>query len=370
MAAPAEHQFPVPEAALEPEPPKAAHRVGWGFISLYTLAYMSTSLLFLAPLLVTLALKVDSLVGIGRAPGSLALVAGTGALLAMVANPFFGKLSDRTASPLGMRRAMDDHRAGGRLPRHPHCRLGTQHPGRPRRMVSRAVVLQRAARGHGGGDAGSGAVRSARPGLRCPGGLHARRGGVRHLRGQAVHRPPARHVPGPVRGRGAIHRPFRGQPERPPARQGREAVPGRSASSPAPSTSTRGRTRTSPGLSPAASCSSWPTRSWSPTRPYYLLDKIGTARADVPQQIFLGTLAQSAVIVAASLIGGKVSDWTGRRKIFVADRVDRVRPGVVRDRRRQRLRRFPGRHGHQRTRLRRICGRRPRARGGRAARQA
>ena len=50
---------------------------------------------------------------------------------------------------------------------------------------------------------------------------------------------------------------------------------------------------------------------------YYLLDKIGTAKADVPQQIFLGTLAQSAVIVAASLIGGKASDRTGRRKIFV-----------------------------------------------------
>ena len=79
-------------------------RVGWGFISLYTLAYMSTSLLFLAPLLVTLALKVNSLVGIKQAPSSLALVAAIGALLAMVANPFFGKMSDRTASPLGMRR--------------------------------------------------------------------------------------------------------------------------------------------------------------------------------------------------------------------------------------------------------------------------
>ena len=50
---------------------------------------------------------------------------------------------------------------------------------------------------------------------------------------------------------------------------------------------------------------------------YYLLDKIGTAKADVPQQIFLGTLIQSAVIVAASLLGGKLSDRTGRRKIFV-----------------------------------------------------
>jgi MFS family permease len=49
---------------------------------------------------------------------------------------------------------------------------------------------------------------------------------------------------------------------------------------------------------------------------YYLLDKIGSAEADVPRQIFLGTLAQS-VVVAASLAGGKLSDRTGRRKIFV-----------------------------------------------------
>jgi len=88
------------EATLEPKP----RPVGWGFISLYTLAYMSTSLLFLAPVLVTLALKVSSLVGIERAPGRLALVAGVGALVAMVGNPFFGRLSDRTASRLGMRR--------------------------------------------------------------------------------------------------------------------------------------------------------------------------------------------------------------------------------------------------------------------------
>ena len=83
---------------------RAAHRVGWGFISLYTVAYMSTALLFLAPLLVTLALKVESLVGLSRAPASLALVAGVGALVAMVGNPFFGRMSDRTASKLGMRR--------------------------------------------------------------------------------------------------------------------------------------------------------------------------------------------------------------------------------------------------------------------------
>jgi MFS family permease len=50
---------------------------------------------------------------------------------------------------------------------------------------------------------------------------------------------------------------------------------------------------------------------------YYLINKIGSAESDVPQQIFLGTLVQSTVIVAASLIGGKLSDLAGRRKIFV-----------------------------------------------------
>src|ERR1700674_2079919 len=94
---------PIAAATFERDSP-APEPVGWGFISLYTLAYMSTSLLFLAPLLVTLALKVNSLVGIERARDSLALVAGIGALVAMVGKPFFCRMSDRTASRLGMRR--------------------------------------------------------------------------------------------------------------------------------------------------------------------------------------------------------------------------------------------------------------------------
>ena len=38
-------------------------RVGWGFIARYVLAFASTSLVLIAPLLVTLALKVERLVG-------------------------------------------------------------------------------------------------------------------------------------------------------------------------------------------------------------------------------------------------------------------------------------------------------------------
>src|SRR5450755_3346087 len=96
------YQAAAEEAAERASP--VAHRVGWGFISLYTLAYMSTCLVFLAPALVTLALKVNSLVGIDQAPNSLALVTGIGALVAMFGNPLFGRMSDRTSSPRGMRR--------------------------------------------------------------------------------------------------------------------------------------------------------------------------------------------------------------------------------------------------------------------------
>src|ERR1700730_8401259 len=94
---------PDAEAALELES-AATRRVGWSFLALYTLAFTSTNLLFLAPLLVTLALKVNALVGISQAPQSLALVASVGALLSMVGNPFFGRMSDRTSLQLGMRR--------------------------------------------------------------------------------------------------------------------------------------------------------------------------------------------------------------------------------------------------------------------------
>jgi MFS family permease len=78
--------------------------VGRAFVARYLLAYLSTTLLLLAPLLVTLALKVGSLVGSEQAPRSLALVTGVGALVAMVGNPLFGRLSDRTSSRRGMRR--------------------------------------------------------------------------------------------------------------------------------------------------------------------------------------------------------------------------------------------------------------------------
>lgn len=51
---------------------------------------------------------------------------------------------------------------------------------------------------------------------------------------------------------------------------------------------------------------------------YYLLEELNSAEHDVPHQLFLATLAMSGVVVAASVVGGWLSDRTGRRKVFVA----------------------------------------------------
>jgi Na+/melibiose symporter-like transporter len=55
----------------------------------------------------------------------LALVAGIGALLVMFGNPFFGRMSDRTSSQLGIRRPWRVIGLVGGFPWHPHCRVGT-----------------------------------------------------------------------------------------------------------------------------------------------------------------------------------------------------------------------------------------------------
>jgi len=100
MEAPDPDSAPPGVALASPDP----QRVGGRFIALYALSYAGGSLLFLGPLLVSLALKVNDLVGIDDAPKNLALVTGVGSLLAIVSNPLFGRLSDRTTSRLGMRR--------------------------------------------------------------------------------------------------------------------------------------------------------------------------------------------------------------------------------------------------------------------------
>ena len=303
------------DTAVERESP-AAHRVGWGFISLYTLAFISTSLLFLAPLLVTLALKVNSLVGIERAPDSLALVAGTGALLAMFGNPFFGKMSDRTSSQLGMRRPwMVIGLLGGSL----GILIVALAP-------SIAVVLV----GWCIAQLFFNALLAAEVAVLPDQVPAAQRGLLAGVLGVCV---PIASVIGTF-----VVKLFTGNQlamflapcaiggffillfavtlkDRRLAREDKPAWSLREFAS-----TFYVNPRKSPDFAWAFASRFMFVLAYAflvTYQAYYLLDKIGSAKADVPQQIFLGTLVQSAVIVAASLVGGKVSDRTGRRKVFV-----------------------------------------------------
>jgi MFS family permease len=303
------------EAALEPESP-AAHRVGWGFISLYTLAYISTSLVFIAPLLVTLALKVNSLVGIERAPDSLALVAGIGALLAMFGNPFFGKMSDRTSSRLGMRR--------------PWMVIGLVGGSVGILVVALAPSIAVVLVGWCLAQLFFNALLAAMVAVMPDQVPAAQRGLVAGVLGVCT---PIASVSGTF-----VVKLFTGNQLAmflaPCAISGFFILlfavtlkDRRLAKADKPRWSLREFASTF-YVNPRKN----PDFAWAfvsrfmfvlayaflvTYQAYYLLEKIGSAKAEVPQQIFLGTLVQSVVVVAASLIGGRLSDRTGRRKIFV-----------------------------------------------------
>ena len=84
-------------------PAEPTERVGLGFLIVLALAYMGIFLGLLTPIIITMALKLTTF-GKDSLSGNLSLVLGVGALFALVGNPLFGKLSDRTTSRLGRRR--------------------------------------------------------------------------------------------------------------------------------------------------------------------------------------------------------------------------------------------------------------------------
>lgn len=81
----------------------ASPRVGAGFVTRYGLAFFGLWMALLTPPVVTLALRVAELAPADKET-QLAWLTGIGALVAMVANPIAGHLSDRTSSRWGMRR--------------------------------------------------------------------------------------------------------------------------------------------------------------------------------------------------------------------------------------------------------------------------
>ena len=83
--------------------PAPLRPVSGRFIGLYALGYTGAWLALLTPALVSIALRLRAL-SATSAPRDLALVLSIGAIFAIVGNPVFGHLSDRTRSRFGRRR--------------------------------------------------------------------------------------------------------------------------------------------------------------------------------------------------------------------------------------------------------------------------
>jgi MFS family permease len=291
-------------------------RVGWGFIALLSLSFIGTNLVFLAPLLVTLPLKVNALVGIDRAPTSLAFVAGIGAALAIFANPFFGRLSDRTTSRFGMRRPwMLGGLAGGSF----GILVIALAPSIPAVLVGWCLA-----------QVCFNALLAAQVAVIADQVPTAQHGVVSGLVGICL----------PIASVGAtfLVKLFTGNELAmllvPCAIGGSFIVlfamtldDRRLARADRPAWSFRefaGTFYVDPRNSPDFA---WAFVSrflfvlayafLVTYLAYYLLERIGSAASEVPEQIFLGTLVQSVALIGASVIGGRLSDRMGRRKVFV-----------------------------------------------------
>ncbi len=84
-------------------PARGGAPVRAGFVAIYALAYASLWLALLTPATVTLALRVQQIAP-ADAARSISPILFAGALVALISNPIFGALSDRTRSPVGRRR--------------------------------------------------------------------------------------------------------------------------------------------------------------------------------------------------------------------------------------------------------------------------
>lgn len=88
------------QSAPTPTPTARTSRI---LLAAYAFAYLGIWMATLTPLLVSLPMRIRQ-IDPRNYFNDLSLILSLGALLAMIANPFFGKLSDRTTSRFGMRR--------------------------------------------------------------------------------------------------------------------------------------------------------------------------------------------------------------------------------------------------------------------------
>ena len=92
----------APQAPSSPE--ISLQRASRAYVIGMPIASAGLWMAVLAPAIVVLAIKISEITTPDTRAGALSLVAGVGAVVALLANPFFGRLSDRTTSRFGMRK--------------------------------------------------------------------------------------------------------------------------------------------------------------------------------------------------------------------------------------------------------------------------
>lgn len=301
---------PARSAAVDHKP-----RVGWGFITLHAMAYTGTWLALLTPVLVTIALKVRHL-DPSAAASSLSLVLGFGAFFALIGNPLFGRLSDRTTSRFGMRRPW---LVGGIV-----CGAGALLMIATAQSV--AVVLIGWCLAQLAFNAVLAAAIAVLPDQVPP----QQRGTVAGVMGICL---PLGQVCGTFLVQWVSHSMLLMFVL--PAVIGIAAV--------LPFALVLRDRRLQPGTVPPLQITGaaeifWvnprrhPDFAWAwlsrlllvlgtaflnTYQPFYLIDELGLGEHDIPTVIFQGILVQTLAVVAVSIVGGRLSDALGRRKIFV-----------------------------------------------------
>jgi MFS family permease len=318
-AAPANPQPPAVPAdpATPPDLAGRPRAVGPGFVTRYALAYLGTSLLLIAPVSVTLALKVNALVGIDRAPAALSLVAGAGSLVSLFGNPLAGALSDRTTSRFGMRR--------------PWMVLGLVGGTAAVLVVAVAPNLAVAVVGWCAAQLFLNALLAVQVAVLPDQVPRAQRGLVSGVLGIClpIASISATYLVMTFKGSqlamflapcivgGALVLVFAATLDDRRLPAGQQAPPW---SLREPASTFYFNPRRCPDFA-------WAFLSrlmfvfafafLTTYQVYYLIQHLGSAENVVPQQIFLATVTQSSVVVLTSLVSGRISDRLGRRKVFV-----------------------------------------------------
>jgi MFS family permease len=304
------HRVVVPAAADTP-----AQRAGWGFILGYAAAYAGTWLAVLTPIMVTLALRTRELQP-QNAEHWLSLVLAVGALFALVSNPIAGWLSDRTTSSWGMRRPW---LVGGavcgvlslwlvaKAPSvgwllvgwcltqvsfnavlAPLAALLPDHVPAERRGTVAGIIGITTPLGQVGGTyltralSGDMGAMLVVPAVVCLVLVVVLSASLpdRHLSREKA--PPFEWS--------ALFRSFRASP---------------------------GRTPDFTWVCVGRFCLMMCMAFMMAYQPFFLMDRLKVAAADVPDIVFRATLVQSAAVVIAGLVAGRLSDFTRRRKPFV-----------------------------------------------------